>query len=264
LNLLLKRYVDKGSLHEVNYYRFCNDVDGQDVVTKTINDTYANKFSIPSDKKLSEPYIYNNRPDGLDEVICKIQRKVREERIRIAEFLRDFDRLRSGSIANSQFRLGLNMAKIPLSQAEYNLVIESFACSEKANFMRWKDFSDCVDQVFNIKGLERVPVGDTIKTLNNSMTSCQQMTPAEMALSDKVIEKFKYFCLATRLYVKQFFQDWDALGRNKVTPKQFRQVLTTVRFNLTEGEFKAVTKAFLTDDGYINYANFIDVTQPAM
>jgi len=122
LNLLLKRYVDKGSLHEVNYYRFCNDVDGQDGVTKGINDNYAQKFSIPNKKEITPPYIYNNKPEGLEEVISKIQKKVKEERIRIGEFLRDFDRLRCGSIANSQFRIGLNMAKIPLSQREYDIL----------------------------------------------------------------------------------------------------------------------------------------------
>lgn len=64
--------------------------------------------------------------------------------------------------------------------------------------------------------------------------------------------------------MKGFFQDWDALGRNKVTPKQFRQVLVTVRFSLGDHEFKAITKYFLTDDGYVNYSDFIDTTQPEM
>jgi len=70
--------------------------------------------------------------------------------------------------------------------------------------------------------------------------------------------------LATRLYVKQFFQDWDALGRNKVTPKQFHQVLVTVRFTIAEPELKAVVKYFMTDDGYVNYADFINMTVPSM
>lgn len=264
INLLLKRYVDKGSLHEVNYYRFCNDVDGQDDVTKTINDTYANKFQVPQNTMFSQPYIYNNKPNGLEEVITKIQKKVKEERIRIGEFLRDFDRLRCGSIANSQFRIGMNMAKLPLSQREFDILIEAFACPGKANFMNWRQFSDCVDEIFNIKGLEKAPLGDTIKPLTTYLSAQQQMTPDEKALAENVIERFKYFCLATRLYVKGFFQDWDALGRNKVTPKQFRQVLVTVRFALSDEECKAVTKYFLTDDGYVNYSDFIDLTQPAM
>lgn len=262
LNVLLKCYVDKGSLHEVNYYKFCNDVDGQDLVTKIINDTYADKFAIPQAKEFSKPYIYNTIPEGLDDVIQKIQRKVKEERIRIGEFLRDFDRLRCGSIANSQFRIGLNMAKIPLSQPEYQMLINHFGCPDKQNFMMWKDFSDNIDRVFNIKSLEKNPMSETIVPLKTTLTSREKMNQTETALAEKVIERFKYFCLATRLYVKQFFQDWDPLGRYKVTPKQFRQVLVTVRFTLSDDEFKATGKYFLTEDGYMDYADFINFTSP--
>jgi len=183
INLLLKRYIDKGSLHEVNYYMFCENVDGQDCVTKTINDNYADKFQVPSNKIFSQPYIYNNNPNGLEEVCTKIQRKVKEERIRIGEFLRDFDRLRCGSIANTQFRIGMNMAKLPLSQREYDILIQAFGCKDKANFMLWRDFSDKIDEVFNIKGLERAPLGDTMKPLTTYLTSQQTMTNEEMAIA---------------------------------------------------------------------------------
>jgi len=165
-------------------------------------------------------------------------------------------------IANSQFRIGLNMAKIPLSQGEYDMLVDYFGCKEKRNYMMWKDFSDRVDEVFNIKSLEKNPDSNTIVPLKITLTSREKMLPAETALAEKVIEKFRYFCLATRLYVKQFFQDWDPLGRYKVTPKQFRQVLVTVRFNLSDDEFRAITKYFLTEDGYMDYAAFIDRTTP--
>ena len=43
LNLILKRYTDKGTLDEVNYYEFCRDVDIFDEGV-TVSRTYADSF----------------------------------------------------------------------------------------------------------------------------------------------------------------------------------------------------------------------------
>jgi hypothetical protein len=37
-----------------------------------------------------------------------------------------------------------------------------------------------------------------------------------------------------RLDLKEAFKGWDKLGRYKVSPKQFRQVLATFNFELSE------------------------------
>lgn len=262
LDILLRCYTDNGNLNEVNYFEFCKDVDGQDGITQAINNKHASQFTIPPTPQTVQPYIYKDNDATLQEVVARIQRKVKEERIRVQEFLRDFDGLRSGAITNSQFRIGLNMAKIPLSNSDFNTLVEYFKVPEKPGMFRWNEFCDVVDQVFNIKHLEMHPERDSQlhQTLTKSMRST--MGPIELDLAKKVIDRFKFFTQATRLYIKQFFQDWDRLGRNKVSPKQFRQVLATVKFNMTDAEHRAITNYFLCDDGYVNYVEFIKDTAP--
>ncbi len=51
-----------------------------------------------------------------------------------------------------------------------------------------------------------------------------------------------------RLDTKQLFENWDKLSRFKVSPKQFRQVLATVGFNLSEEENRAICKLYASDD----------------
>ncbi len=46
----------------------------------------------------------------------------------MSDFMRDFDKLRHGNISKDNFRLALNMAKIPLSEAEFKLILENFGC----------------------------------------------------------------------------------------------------------------------------------------
>ena len=63
--------------------------------------------------------------------------------------------MRSGSITQSQFRLGLNMAKLPLSKSEFDLLVEYFKCEEKEGFVKWRKFCDVIEEVFMVKGLEK-------------------------------------------------------------------------------------------------------------
>ena len=56
-------------------------------------------------------------PEDLQDLMGRIRNKVREQRIRVPEFMRDFDKLRHGNITQDQFRLCLNMAKLPLSES---------------------------------------------------------------------------------------------------------------------------------------------------
>jgi hypothetical protein len=52
--------------------------------------------------------------------------------------MKDFDKLRHGNITKDQFRLCLNMAKIPLSESEFQLIVENYKCSQKLGYVQWK------------------------------------------------------------------------------------------------------------------------------
>ena len=104
-----------------------------------------------------------NTPDDCEDVIARIRSKCQQQGIRIAEFFRDFDRLRSGYITASQFRIGLTMAKCPISQQEFALLSSAFKAPKEGDHVCWRTFSDQVDEVFTSKGLEKSvdqPVGE--------------------------------------------------------------------------------------------------------
>jgi hypothetical protein len=74
----------------------------------------------------------------------------------VSEFFRDFDKLRSGFITDTQFRIGLNMAKIVLSSHEFDELVAYFKAPKEGSYIKWRDFSDAIDEVFTKKGLEKV------------------------------------------------------------------------------------------------------------
>lgn len=47
------------------------------------------------------------------------------------------------------------MSKIVLSGSEFKLLIERFKAPMEGSFVLWREFADCVDEVFGKKHLER-------------------------------------------------------------------------------------------------------------
>lgn len=66
-----------------------------------------------------------------------------------------------------------------------------------------------------------------------------------------------------RLEPKPLFENWDKLNRLKVSPKQFRQVLTTLGFEISAEENEAVCKYYISEDGKeVRYLDFLNDTKP--
>ena len=109
--------MDKGNADEVNYFDFCNDVDRPEDMFGAgwdFNHSYA-YFPKMQPNQYARKEIVSYKPNDLDDLLAWIRAECKEKRVRISEFLRDFDRLWSGEITTAQLRIGLSMSKIQLS-----------------------------------------------------------------------------------------------------------------------------------------------------
>ena len=131
MNLLLKTYCDKGNADEVNYFDFCNDIDSPEMLFG-VGRGYNHSFDYyPRNRpRITGIDIKKDVPEDVEDVLAKLRQLCKEQRIRISEFFRDFDKLRTGFITHAQFRIGLNMAKIVLSGNEFGLLTEHFCGKE--------------------------------------------------------------------------------------------------------------------------------------
>ena len=156
LNTLLKAYMDRGNVDEVNYFDFCNDIDSPEQLFG-VGRGYNHSFDYyPKTRpRITGVDIKKDKPEDVQDILAKLRQICKEQRIRISEFFRDFDKLRSGFISVAQFRIGLNMSKIVLSGAEFQLLTEEFKAPKAGEHIKWREFSDQVDEVFTKKNLER-------------------------------------------------------------------------------------------------------------
>jgi Ca2+-binding EF-hand superfamily protein len=98
---ILRRYMDKGNVDEVNYVDFCEDVDGStDLfgVGRDFNHSWDLFPKTESRVSGNETMQHCTSPEDLDDVIARIRTNCSQQRIRVGEFFRDFDKLRSGFI----------------------------------------------------------------------------------------------------------------------------------------------------------------------
>ena len=127
LNTLCKAYMDKGNVDEVNYFDFCNDIDSPEQLFRVGRDFNHSFDYYPKTRpRITGIDIKKDVPDDVEDIIAKLRQCCKEQRIRISEFFRDFDKLRSGSITEAQFRIGLNMSKIVLSGKEFRALADKF------------------------------------------------------------------------------------------------------------------------------------------
>ena len=124
---MLRRYMDLGNVDEVNYVDFCEEVDGTDQLYGAGRD-FNHSFDLfpKTTARITGNAIVANSPDDLEDVLARIRMVTCQQRIRLQEFFRDFDKLRSGYITAGQFRIGLNMGKLAISNPEYNHLCEHF------------------------------------------------------------------------------------------------------------------------------------------
>ncbi len=115
--------MDRGNLNDVNYYEFIRDVDKYNEIGQNLSKTHTDTFKDFSYKpREGKATIRHHAPDDLNDLLSRLRRLVKEKRIRVAEFLKDFDKLRHGNVTKQQLRLALNMAQLPLSDIEFNSI----------------------------------------------------------------------------------------------------------------------------------------------
>ena len=259
LNCLLKAYMDRGNVDEVNYFDFCNDIDSPEQLFG-VGRGYNHSFDYyPKTRpRITGIDIKKDKPEDVQDILAKLRQLCKEQRIRISEFFRDFDKLRSGFITEGQFRIGLNMSKIVLSGSEFKLLCDEFKAPKAGDHVKWREFSDQVDEVFTKKNLERsvdIPL-DNART--QSFYGQKMPDDSDAANVGRVQEQFMFLINRERLDAKSFFQDQDRHNHFKVSPKQFKQTVTLLGVNISDAELASIVMVYGTKLGDIQYLPFLN------
>ena len=124
----------------------------------------------------------------VQDVIEKIQKLTKQKSLRINEFMRDYDPLRSGSITRTQFLSSLSMLKIYLSRKEAELLCEKYTNPEKENEVLWTKFADDIDIVFVVKNLEKRADINNVTNITKNSFKLNELSLPEQAILQEMID----------------------------------------------------------------------------
>ena len=239
--LVEKKYEAAHDANSVNYVLFCSHVEEQEQRKLET----ANVSAAPAMAKFVRP---GRRDEAatLEGVVDDIRTQVLTQRIRVNEFLRDYDKLRSGAIMNEQLASGLFLAKIEIDQAELDLVTDHYAVPNRRGYVRWTQFCDEIDAVTTTKRLESNPLaasagcGSAIHARRR-----EEREPRRDPEVLKVIAKLREIVRTRGIILPPFLKDFDTHNVGQITPTRLGQALTRHEMGLSQAEIHLIAEAYM-------------------
>ncbi|KAJ3162858.1 hypothetical protein HDU86_003833 [Geranomyces michiganensis] len=275
-DLLVGQY---SSNYSVNYFKLNTDVnrkvrrpvnpESSTVIAQQPNPEYRTHFVPVGTEELIYPpktqYAHFG-PTG-EEVEDKIKKHVYKERIRVIEFFRDYDRHNNGLVTEAQFRAGLRIASLELKETEIKALLSVY--QEGDGRVRYRDFSDCIEQVFTMKDLEKDPlleVGPIPRQL--LVRGANVLSADDETRCQEILDRLRGLVAERHLLLEPFFRDFDMyLGQciiGRVTRSHFQRLLSSMKLDLSERDLHILFTKFEHEDApdQINYGAFIMAVNP--
>eukprot|EP00667_Euglena_gracilis_P004393 EG_transcript_4413 len=239
----------------VRYLDFCADVDPEDAI-RPLGFATINAW----DGMTPQNYVPLGKTGKLtiQEVEEDIQTHCFTKRVRIHEFFRDFDPLRSGVVTRGQFASALTMCGIALSPAELQLLYAKYESPARPGGVKWLVFADAIDEVFTTKGLEYSPTRALDTTQRILTKRVAELEPRAGPAVEDVLARLRQVVRAHGILLPPFFEDYDKHNTGRITASQFQQVLSRHHFGLTEEETAALLDCYReARSRHIDYRRFI-------
>jgi hypothetical protein len=158
--------------------------------------------------------------------------------------MRDFDRLRCGSITETQFLSCLSMSKLFFSRKESELLINRYRNPQKEKEVLWRNFCDEIDEVFVVKELEKRNDIDTIKGITKTCFSLSELSLPDQALLQDILKEMQNFFEVNRIDPKPAFGNFDALKRGKVLRNQFKKICHSMKYFINDLSIEILMKKY--------------------
>nr|KAJ3422717.1 hypothetical protein HK105_006776 [Polyrhizophydium stewartii] len=219
-------------------------------------------------KKPQDPVI---NEDEFEKLMMRIKIKAKTERIRVIDFMADFDHLKHGKITRNEFRRAIKVLYTDLTEASFACFTTHYRADLQAlevkfqsendpRFVNYVVFSDMVESVFTKKGLEKNPLAEPeqFNVYSNGWEadpSVNVLSPEEMAILNTVLARLDKKVRERRVDALSYMEDYDFVKEGTITSNQFRSVLNSMNLGVTDREMAVLTKYLATNSSMarLNY-----------
>lgn len=218
--------------------------------------------------------------DLMIEMMTQLNRHVVANRILLKPGFQDFDRSKSQHITSQQFlRVMKNLNIMPPSEQLFDLITRRYCDRGNTKEVNYFHFCKDVDRPEDMFPQYRAKRGEVDMTKRVGVRPKQVSTffKGDTANMDVISNRFmqahvdisndpsdvedriKAAVVMKRVRIEEFFRDFDKLRKGRVTRHQFKSILSSMNFTLTNDEFKALAKKYETADPerFFRYVEFV-------
>jgi hypothetical protein len=175
-DLMIRKYCDMGNTREVNYYKFCKDVDRpEDMFPPYVAKHPLKEPGLPHQEMKQSKTFFEDTTKGLDvisnrylqkrveiandpnDVEQRLQHLIVMKRVRIEEFFRDFDKLRKGKVTKGQFKTVFSQLNLDLTDFEYNSLFLRYKTDDPEDMFNYAAFCANINSAFTTYGVQKDP-----------------------------------------------------------------------------------------------------------
>lgn len=193
----------------------------------------------------------------VDGVIEKIKDTVMKRRVRLLEFFKDYDKLKSGRISKTNFKRALDLSGLGLNVDEIDLLAKKYQSELHENCVYYHHFNDEIESIFTVKRLEQSPTKEVTQYkimpewLKNSLSAnIQKVYKTAMEHLARVVK-------TRRMQLYPMFEDYDKCRNGTVTYSQFQRVLSVLCLIADEVEFHALEEKYKVNVGGMDVFNYL-------
>lgn len=190
-------------------------------------------------------------------VIEKIKETVMKRRIRLLEFFKDYDKLKSGRIYKSNFKRALDLCGLNLTVDEINLLAKKYESDCKEDCVYYHHFNDEIESIFTVKGLEKSPTAQVVQFKIMPEWLKNNLTKPIQEVYNSAMEHLARYVKTRRMQLYPMFEDYDKCRNGTVTYSQFRRVLSILSLIADELEFHSLEEQYKVNVGGMNVFNYL-------
>ncbi|XP_063445753.1 uncharacterized protein LOC134725669 [Mytilus trossulus] len=200
-----------------------------------------------------------NIAEDLEGVMMKVKTKVSKERIRVLEYMRDYDKLRSGRVQKISFRRALDLCRFELKESEVCILEDKYQSQGYPDFVDYVKFCDDVESIFTFKELEKAPLQEVVQFKPPEEWELNKLEPEAESMFSMCVDRISEKVRKHRMQLYPLFEDYDRVHNGTVSRSQFRRVLSELELAslVNEQEFKLLWHKFDVKIGGKDDVNYI-------
>lgn len=183
-------------------------------------------------------------------ILAKIKGKLVREKIRVIEFMSDFDKHNKNIISKEDFKRGLAVCRFDLNDHEIDTLAKVFKSPLQNDFVEYRRFSETVEEAFTQACLERAPMivplqHIPVKDCERNFLNFEERHIVALALQK--LSKSPEFVVN----LMDLFTDFDKTNCGTVPTNQLMKVLSVRGLHnlISNSEFETLCKCFSFERG---------------